>query len=236
MALPKINNAPKYEIVIPSTGQKVRYRPYMVKEEKILMLAMESEDQKQIFNAIADTIVACIDDDNVDRNKLTTFDIEYMFIQIRSKSVGESIDLNLKCMECENDNEVSIKLDDINIEMPEESNIIKITDGVSIQMSYPTFNNILNGNILEDESPTTQTFNIIAQCIDLVLTEDERIVFKDETKKEQLAFIESLSSDQFNGIRQFMEKMPSLKHDVEYVCGACQHENKITLQGMNDFF
>ena len=235
MALPKINNAPKYEIVIPSTGQKVRYRPYMVKEEKILMLAMESEDQNQIFNAIADTIVACIDGD-VDRNKLTTFDIEYMFIQIRSKSVGENIDLNLKCMKCENNNEVSIKLDDINVEMPKISNIIKITDDVSIQMSYPTFNNILNGNILEDGSPTTQTFNVIAQCIDVVLTDDERIIFKDETKEEQMSFIESLSSEQFNGIKLFMEKMPSLQHDVEYTCSACQHENKITLQGMNDFF
>ena len=235
MALPKINNAPKYDIVIPSTQKKVRYRPYMVKEEKVLMLAMESEDQNQIFNAIADTIVACIDDD-VDRSKLTTFDIEYMFIQIRSKSVGETITVNLKCNKCEDDTEVKIKLDDINIELGDISNTIKINDEISIQMCYPTFNSIMEGDVLQEGSVTNQTFRMIAKCIDLVLTEDERILFKDETEADQMAFIESLNSEQFNHIREFIEKMPRLEHEVNYTCGSCGNENKIVLQGMNDFF
>ena len=129
MALPKLNDSPKYELVIPSSQQNVRYRPYLVKEEKVLMLEMESEDQAHILNTISDTIISCVEEP-INRRSLTTFDIEYMFLQIRSKSVGESVDLKLKCESCDTPNDISIKLSDINIDIPNVEKRINITDEI----------------------------------------------------------------------------------------------------------
>jgi len=235
MALPKLNEVPNYELVIPSTQEKVKFRPYLVKEEKVLMIAMESEDQVQILNAIADTIEACVED-NVKVQSLPTFDIEFMFLQIRSKSVGENITLNLKCEKCEEANEVIIPVDDIQVSLPDVSNVIELSKDISLEMKWPAFSSILDKNIVDNESVTDQTFRLITKCIDSVLTEEERIVFKDESEQEQLAFIESLSSDQFSKIQNFLQAMPNLSHDVEFTCTSCTHENKLTLQGFNDFF
>lgn len=235
MALPKLNDSPKYDLVIPSTKKKVRFRPYLVKEEKVLMIAMESEDQSKIFNAIADTIEACIEEP-IAKNKLTTFDIEYMFVQIRSKSVGESIDLDLPCSKCETPNAINIKLDDVKVDIPEIENVIKINDDISIQMQWPSFAIIADKELLENNSGTEQTFRMVAKCIDAVLTEDERITFKDESYADQMAFIESLSSQQFNEIRKFIELLPSMEHKVNFNCVSCGEENEITLRGMSDFF
>ena len=235
MALPKLNESPKYSLTIPSTQQEVRFRPYLVKEEKILMIAMESEDQSKIFNAIADTIEACIEEP-IAKNKLTTFDIEYMFVQIRSKSVGESIDLDLPCSKCETPNAINIKLDDVKVDIPEIENVIKINDDISIQMQWPSFAIIADKELLENNSGTEQTFRMVAKCIDAVLTEDERITFKDESYADQMAFIESLSSQQFNEIRKFIELLPSMEHKVNFNCVSCGEENEITLRGMSDFF
>ena len=235
MALPKLNESPKYSLTIPSTRQEVRFRPYLVKEEKVLMIAMESEDQSKIFNAIADTIEACIEEP-IAKNKLTTFDIEYMFVQIRSKSVGESIDLDLPCNKCETPNAINIKLDDVKVDIPEIENIIKINDDISIQMQWPSFAIIADKELLENNSGTEQTFRMVAKCIDAVLTEDERITFKDESYADQMAFIESLSSQQFNEIRKFIELLPTMEHKVNFNCVSCGEENEITLRGMSDFF
>ena len=235
MALPKLNESPKYSLIIPSTQQEVRFRPYLVKEEKVLMIAMESEDQSKIFNAIADTIEACIEEP-IAKNKLTTFDIEYMFVQIRSKSVGESIDLDLPCSKCETPNAINIKLDDVTVDIPEIENVIKIKDDISIQMQWPSFAIIADKELLENNSGTEQTFRMVAKCIDAVLTEDERITFKDESYADQMAFIESLSSQQFNEIRKFIELLPSMEHKVNFNCVSCGEENEITLRGMSDFF
>jgi len=235
MALPKLNNSPKYDLVIPSSQQKIRFRPYLVKEEKILMLAMESEDQKQIFEAIADTIEACCDGD-VDKRKLTTFDIEYMFVQLRSKSVGESITLNLKCAECDHSNENVVKVDDIQMTVPKVDMKLDITNDISIEMMWPPYTAILDDNILEGTSETEQTFKLLSKCINAVLTDDERIVFKDESEKDQMEFIESLNTEQFNKIRGVLEKMPTMQHTIEYKCTKCEHDNSVTLRGMSDFF
>jgi len=178
MALPKLNDAPKYEIVVPSTGQKVRYRPYLVKEEKILMLAMESQDQRSALSAIVDTIGSCVQDD-LDTKNLTTFDVEYLFTQIRSKSVGETA---------------------------------------------------------KNMSTTDQTFKMIAACIDSVQTDEENIRLRDEPEADQMAFIESLSSAQFDKIRAYVEKMPKMEHHVSFECSSCKKGNDITLSGISDFF
>ena len=235
MALPKLNDKPKYELVIPSTQKKVKFRPYLVKEEKVLMLAMESQDQIQIFEAIADTIEACVDGD-IDKNALTTFDIEYMFVKIRTKSVGENIKLTPKCEECEEENEINIGLDEIIINIPEENHIIKISDDINIKMRWPSFLSVLSDDVVNDKSETEQTFKMISKCIESVMTEDENMMFKDEPKKDQIEFIESLNNEQFNAIREFVEKMPSLEHDASYKCTACGHDNELKLKGMSDFF
>jgi len=235
MALPKLNDKPKYELVIPSTKQKVKFRPYLVKEEKVLMLAMESQDQIQIFEAIADTIEACVVGD-IDKNMLTTFDIEYMFVKIRTKSVGESIKLSPHCGECEAENEISIGLDDIVVVIPEKNDTIKISDDINIKMRWPSFLSVLSDDVVNDKSETEQTFKMISKCIESVMTEDENMMFKDEPKKDQMEFIESLNNEQFKEIRDFVEKMPSLEHDASYKCNACGHDNELKLKGMSDFF
>lgn len=234
MALPQLNASPKYELTIPSTGQEVRFRPYLVKEEKVLMLAMESQDEKQMYAAIADTIESCVVEP-VNRRILTSFDIEYMFTQIRCKSVGESAKVILKCNDCEHDNEVSVQLDAIVVDKPEVNSTIKLTPDISIEMKWPTYQTILDADV-KDAKQTAATFDMLMGCINKVLTAEEQIVFADEPKKDKMAFLESLDTKQFQAIQDYMEKMPTMKSDVEFVCENCGHSNKYTLQGMNDFF
>ncbi len=235
MALPKLNEVPNYELVIPSTQEKVKFRPYLVKEEKVLMIAMESEDQIQILNAIADTIKTCVAD-NISTSKLTTFDIEYMFLQIRSKSVGEKINLTLKCGQCEAPNEVNINIDDIKVKMPDVDKKIKLNNDITLEMTWPSFDSLLDKSIVDNESVTDQTFRLIVKCIDSVHKEEERIVFKDETMEDRLAFVESLNTEQFKMIQDYLQVMPSLKHNVHFDCESCSHSNDLTLEGFNDFF
>lgn len=235
MTLPKLNNTPKYSIVIPSSQKSVRFRPYLVKEEKILMLAMESKDQKQILNTVVDTIVSCVEDP-VDRNSLTSFDVEYLFTQIRSKSVGESTTVGVKCGSCGETNEVKIKLDSIKVDVPKVSDKIDLDSNVSLKMRWPSYNNIVDTVDFDNRSATQQTFEMIIQCIDSVLTENEVIKMNEVSKEEAMAFIESFSSEQFAKIRNYVEKMPQMKHSVKFECKSCKHKNDITLKGMNDFF
>ena len=235
MALPKLNDKPKYELVIPSTQQKVKFRPYLVREEKVLMMAMESEDQIQTFEAIADTIVACVDDE-IDKTKLTSFDVEYMFVKIRSKSVGENIKFTPKCGECEEENEVNIALDDLKMEENTTDPVIKLNDEVSIRMQYPSYISMLDKDIVDSTSVTKQTFGMVLKCIESVMTEDENMLFKEETFQSQMDFVESLSSTQFDEIRKFIEGIPQVSYDASYKCKKCKKDNELFLKGMNDFF
>ena len=234
MALPKLNAAPKYEVVVPSTGQQVRYRPYLVKEEKILMLAMESQDQRQALSAIVDTIGSCVQDD-INTSELTTFDVEYLFTQIRSKSVGESAKIMINCQHCETENEVAINLDNIKVGNPEGLETkIELTESITLQMRWPTYNEIINFD--SEQNQTDLTFKMIAACIDTVMTEEEAIKMKDEPEADRMEFIESLSSAQFNEIRLYVEKMPKMEHQVHFECTDCKKGNDITLSGISDFF
>lgn len=233
MALPKLNDTPKYELVIPSTQEKVRYRPYLVKEEKVLMLAAESGDAKASMTAVIDTIKACILED-IKFADLTTFDIEYAFIQIRSKSVGENSIINAKCEHCEEPNEVSIPLDEINVTTSNIDLEVKLTDTVGIKLKWPRYLDVVNAD-LDEMSTTEQTFRLLVECIDEVITEDEVIKFSNEKMADRAAFIESLDSKQFKILREFAENMPSVSHQVKFVCSACNKDNDFQLKGMQDF-
>jgi len=235
MALPKLNDKPKYELTIPSLQEKVRYRPYLVKEEKVLMMALESQDKASALHAVVDTITSCIDAE-IDKSKLTLFDIEYMFIIIRSKSVGEVSDLGLKCSSCEKINDVSVKLDDIEIKKDKEvSKEIQLDENISLTMKYPNFNDVLKfeDNELTD---TERTFMLIGKCMESIETEEENILLKDVSDKEIDDFIESLNSQQFAKVREYVENMPRVEKEVKFICGGCEKENKIILSGIDDFF
>jgi len=234
MALPKLNDKPKYELVIPSSGKKVKYRPYLVKEEKVLMMALESGDKNTALNAVVDTIEACINDP-IDKNDLSIFDIEYMFIMIRSKSVGEISEVGVKCPKCNTVNEVSIKLDDVKLPSIPKDKSIEINDTISLQMRYPGYMDVAS---LEDEtlSGTEKVFKLIGKCIESVTTEDEFILIKDTPESELEEFIESLSSAQFMKIKDFVENIPTVEKDVTFHCKSCSEKNDIKLKGIDDFF
>ena len=237
MALPKLNDMPKYSVTIPSLKQEVRVRPFVVKEEKILLIAMESKDPKQIAHAIIDTIRSCVEDE-FDTNKLTSYDVEYLFTQIRGKSVGETSTVLISCPDCETDNEVSVNINELKIQGEIPSSKIKISDTITIEMKPPSYLQIAENEKIMSENSTTmdRIFGLLISSIDAVLTEEERFSFKDATHQEATEFLESMSNEQFAKIRKYMEEQPSLKHDVEYDCVGCQKHQKLTLEGMQDFF
>ena len=236
MALPKLNDTPKYSMTVPSTGQEVRFRPFLVKEEKVMLIALESEDQKQQLNSIVDTLKACIEDE-VNFNTLTTFDVELMFNKLRAKSVGETAKVGIKCSnkECEVDNEVVINVDSMDIEIPEVSNIIELDDNISIEMTWPSWNSVMD-TATSKMTESEQMFNVLNNCLVAVISNDERIDLKNESKKEIANFVDSMNSEQFAKVRKYVEAMPSLKHPVEFNCSICEHETKTVLEGIQNFF
>ena len=236
MALPKLNQAPNYELTIPSTGEKIQYRPFLVKEQKILLLALESQDQKQILRTIRDTLAACIvGQSNV--NALKIFDVEYIFLQMRSKAVGENTSLPFKCGKCEKEHQVNIPLSEINIKINDDIKYdVAITDQYNLKLAYPLFS-----QMIEDESPTEETqseviFRTAKMCLHSLQTEDENILFADESAEEIEEFFGSLTADQFNKIMEFTEEMPSIKYDCKFKCSKCNEDNEYNLKGIQDFF
>jgi serine/threonine protein kinase len=235
MALPQLNSTPSYRITIPSLGKKTTFRPFLVKEQKALLIAYETQDKTDMVRAITRTIHACIEEP-IEAN-LTTFDVDYLFTQIRAKSVGEVVDLSIKCEECNMANDISIELDDIQMSKETQSDIIKLTDEVSLKMRYPSYDDFLsNEKLLETDSMTESLMELIMVCLDSVLTEEERFSIKDESKEDVINFIDSMTSDQFERVTEFVQNMPAISKDVEFTCVSCKHENKRTLQGMDDFF
>lgn len=236
MALPKLNNTPKYDLVIPSIKKSIKFRPYLVKEEKILLLAMETKDPAQALNAVLNTIMACIDE-KIDHNILTTFDIEYMFVKIRSKSVGETSEFGVNCSECSHTNKVTLDLQSIEINVPDTNFMIPLADDITIEMTYPHFNDMANNKKLTNStSSTEQTFEMIMSVMKAIHTADERIDLKDVSHKELEEFIESMTGDQLQKIRKFVETIPKMTHDLEFNCVKCHHHNKYTIEGMQNFF
>lgn len=234
MALPKLNDVPKYELTIPSTDKKVYFRPFLVKEQKVLMMALETQDDKQILKSITDTIEACLEED-INVNTLATFDVEYMFTQIRAKSVGETTEILAECTHCNAQNKVKVKLDDIKIDVNKDDQIIKLNELYTIKMRYPKYTSMIS----KDEGETSVTkvlYNLVMTCLDELRTENEIIKFDDEPESEVVSFIENITTDQFDMLLKFVNELPSLKHDIEFKCESCNEENKLTLQGIADFF
>ena len=173
MALPKLNDVPKYELTIPSIDKKIYFRPFLVKEQKVLMMALETQDDKQILKSITDTIEACLED-NINVKSLATFDVEYMFTQIRAKSVGETTDIMISCKNCETNNKVNIKLDEIKIEVNKEDQTIELNDTFTVKMRYPKYASMLNQESA-DTSVTKVLYDLVMTCLDELRTEEEII-------------------------------------------------------------
>ena len=240
MPLPKIAT-PSYELDLPSSGQTIKYRPFLVKEEKLLVIALESEDTKQITNAIKAVIRACILSKGVKVDTLPTFDIEYLFLNIRGKSVGEDIEVKLICPD-DNKTEVqvNINLDDIQVKKPDDhTNEIKLDDSLMMQMKYPSLNEFIKTNFDPtdaNKNPMEQSIDLIGSCIDKIYTEDDVWAAGDCTKKEITEFLDSMNSTQFKKIEKFFETMPKLTHTVKVSNPNTKVDSDVVLEGLASFF
>ena len=238
MPLPKIAT-PTYELELPSSGQPIKYRPFLVKEEKLLVLALESEDTKQITNAIKTVIKNCIETKNVKVETLPTFDIEYLFLNIRAKSVGEEIEVNIICPD---DDEttvpVKIDVDDIKVEKnSEHDKKIKVDDSIMMEMKYPSLDQFIKNNFdFAQQNSVDQSFDLIASCIDKIYTEEEVWAAADLSKKELVDFLEQMNSFQFKQIEQFFETMPKLSHKISVKNPNTEVESEVVLEGLSSFF
>tara|TARA_B110000503_G_scaffold142212_1_gene238271 strand:+ start:280 stop:981 length:702 start_codon:yes stop_codon:yes gene_type:complete len=232
MALPIIS-VPKYSVTIPSTGISVVYRPYLVKEEKILMIAMESEDQTQILGAVKEIIAACTFD-KVKTESLALFDLEYIFLKLRSKSVGEVSKIGLKCKECETSNEILIDLDTIEVQGLDNINYtIMVNDNIGMKLRYPT---VKDASILSKYTGVEAAMKTMIACIENIFDENKVYPAKDSTPKELEQFIDSLNSEQFKKLQVFFERMPVLSHKVGYTCSKCSTVNELVIKGLANFF
>jgi hypothetical protein len=238
MPLPKITT-PIYELEIPSLKKKIRYRPFLVKEEKILIIALESEDSKQIANAVKNVISNCILSKGVKVEDLSTFDIEYLFLNIRGKSVGETVDVLITCPDDETTQvPMSINLDEINVEVdPKHSRDIKLDDTLTLRMKYPSMTEFIKNNFDSgDDVSVDDTFDLIISCIEQIYSEEESWTASDSTKKELLEFVEQLSSKQFKEIEKFFETMPKLSHTIKIKNPKTGVESEVVLEGLSAFF
>ena len=235
MALPRLNNDVNYNLVIPSMNKEIKYRPFLMKEEKTLLTAMESKDNKVIFNSLLDTIRSCVKDD-IKMNSLTSFDVEYMFLQIRSKSVGETAKVGVSCTKCQHLNEIEIKLDDIKIDIPYIDKIINLDDNIKLEVDWPSFNDLIKSDIIEEGDITTdKIFGMMEHCFRAVITDDERINLKDVSKQELQDFIDSMNAGQFAKIKDFIENIPKLQHKIDFDCAGCNQKETQVLEGVSNF-
>ena len=235
MALPQLNTTPRYEMIIPSSQKRVRFRPFLVKEQKVLLMAFESKDRRSIIQSILDTIESCVE--GVNPQKMTTFDVDYAFTQIRAKSVGETAELTIDCEKCDTANEVTLNLENINVDLKKKNMTVQITDDISIKMKYPDYNMFIKDpNTMDVDSPTQAVIDLIVSCLESIQYEDENILIEDEPREEVEKFIDSLTATQFEKISEFVMDLPKLTHDLKFKCVKCEHENTRTLEGLDDFF
>ena len=245
MALPKVST-PTYELTIPSSGEKVSYRPFLVKEEKTLLMATESKDTAAMTKAMQDIITSCTDGE-VKPKDLAPYDLEYFFLQLRGRSIGEVIEVRAPrppnfaacCEEATEEDicELSINIDDITIDTSKiKPSEISISDTIGVKMKFPEIDAIQKYSSVDGDMKASDIFKLIIDCIDYIWDGDEIFKAKDSTKKELNEFLESLSSGQFNSIREFFESMPRLSHDVDWVCPKCEKSKTLTLMGIDAFF
>lgn len=236
MSLPKIN-VPLYELIIPSSGKKIKYRPFVVKEEKLLLLAMESENEDEITNAIIQIINNCVQA-RLNIDDLSTFDVEYLFLNIRSKSVGEVLEFAITCPDDgQTQVEVEINIDDIKIVKDDtHTDTIDLENGYFIKMKYPTMKYIMSKKNTESKNAIDSTFEYSVECIDQIYNDEEVWTAADSTKKELSEFVENLNTKQYQKIQNFFNTMPKLKHKVSITNPKTKVESEVTIEGLANFF
>ena len=240
MPLPTIET-PTYELKLPSSNKKIKYRPFLVKEEKILILSLESKNQSEITNAVTDVLKKCILTKGVDVDDLPTFDIEYVFLNIRAKSIGEDIKLTVTCPD---DNEtkvpVTIYVDEIKVQKQRgHKTDIVLGDKMTLRMKYPSLNQFIESNFDTDDAPETvvdKTFKIVAESMDTVFNEEDAWEAKDYSLDERIKFVEQLNSRQYKEVEKFFETMPKLSHTIEVVNPKTNQKGSVVLEGLADFF
>ncbi|AXQ70443.1 baseplate hub [Synechococcus phage S-T4] len=237
MPLPK-STTPVYELELPSTKKKIKYRPFLVREEKVLIMALESEDMKQISEAVKNVLSACILSRGVKVETLSTFDIEYLFLNVRGKSVGELIDVVVTCPDDgETKVDMQINIDDINVQIdPEHSRDIELDSDLTLRMKYPSLNEFVKSNFNGEDINVDQGFEIIANCIEQVYNEEESWNASDCSKKELNEFVGDLTSSQFSKVERFFATMPKLSHTLKVTNPNTGVENEIVLEGLASFF
>lgn len=238
MPLPKIST-PTYELELPSTGKKIKYRPFLVREEKILILALESEDENQIATAVKNTLKACIQTRGIKVENLPTFDIEYLFLNIRGKSVGEAVDLIVTCPDDgETTVPVKIYIDEIGVVKQEDhSPDIDLDGKLTLRMKYPSLDQFVSSNFSFDErEDLDKSFEIIGSCIDVIFNADDAWSTSDVTKKELMTWMDGLNSAQFKKIEEFFTSMPKLSHTIKVTNPNTKVESEIVLDGLQSFF
>ena len=237
MPLPQINT-PTYELVLPSTGKKIKYRPFLVREEKILIMALESEDMQQISTAIVDTLSQCILTKGVKVEKLATFDIEYLFLNIRAKSVGETVEVSITCPDDgQTQVQQEIEIDSIKIKKDRShKNTIKLDDTLSMKMKYPSMDQFIASNFDQTYDNVDTTLGMIIGCIDMIYNEEESWNASESTDKELSEFIEQLNTKQFKLIEKFFSTMPKLTHTIKVTNPQTKVESEVVLEGLAAFF
>ena len=240
MPLPTIET-PIYELKLPSSNKKIKYRPFLVKEEKILILALESKDQDEITNAVTDVLKKCILTKTVDIDSLPTFDIEYLFLNIRAKSIGEDIKMTVICPDDrETKVSVTVYVDEIKVIKPKDHTTdIVIDDKMTMRMKYPSLNQFVENNFDVKDDPEVmvdKTLKVVADCIDTVYTEEDAWEAKDYTPTERVKFIEQLNSKQYKKVEKFFSTMPKLSHTIEVINPNTKEKSSVVLEGLADFF
>jgi len=232
MPLPTIA-IPEYSLKMPSTGKKVNYRPFVVKEEKMLLMALESGQGNDMLDAMASVVTACTNG-KVDPQKSPLFDIEYLFLHLRLKSIGEKIEFTIPCKECKETCKINFNLDSMKMDTPEEgSNKIEINTTMGMMMKYPT---LAEAKKYDGKSEAEAAFGVITDCIESIYDEDEVYSTKDYTEDELKEFVDNLPPAAFKQITEFMENSPKLEHTLKYKCPHCGHANEWHLEGLEDFF
>jgi hypothetical protein len=239
MPLPKINT-PTYEMTLPSTGKKIKYRPFLVREEKILILAMESENMTDITNSIIQILSDCILTENVKIESLATFDIEYLFLNVRARSVGETVDVNITCPDDgETQVEMSIDIDSIKIQKTRgHKNIIKLDDELSMKLRYPSLDQFVENNFETGEvvSEVGQSLAMISSCIEMIYNQEESWEASEYSRKELDEFLEQMNTKQFKQIEKFFTTMPKLSHTIAVKNPETGVESEVVLEGLASFF
>ena len=238
MPLPKVNT-PTYELVLPSTNKKIKYRPFLVREENILIMALETEDVKQITSSVIEILNACILTRGIKIEKLATFDLEYLFLNVRAKSVGESIDVNVTCPD-DNKTTVEVKVDIDSIKIIKNKNhkdTVKLDDTLSLKLNYPSIEQFIENNFESSKGgEVTNTLDMITSCIDMIYSDEESWNASETSKKDLEEFIEQLNTKQFRVIEGFFDTMPKLSHSIKVKNPKTDVESTVVLEGLAAFF